>query len=149
MRLRTFYTITILLPAVALAAVAPFASVPVRIEPPVGPGATEVWLYPRFAIRELASYGLVAAWLLWQLRSRTAAAFARALWLAPLALVAVSVVILMPFVLVQGKARELFGDEGGRIVLRMVVRLAIAYAYVGLAELVRTRLLGIELADEA
>ena len=71
MRLRTFYTITILLPAVALAAVAPFAGRPVQIEPPVGPGVTQVWLYPRFAIRELASYALVAAWLLWQFRSRT------------------------------------------------------------------------------
>jgi len=148
MRLRTFYTITILLPAVALAAVAPFAITPMPMAPAPGPGATQVWLYPRFAIRELASYGLVAGWLLWRLRTQPLATFSRVLWLAPLALVAVSVLMLMPFVLVQGKARELFGDEGGRIVLRMVVRLAIAYAYVGMAELVRTRLLEIELADE-
>ncbi|HEY7635433.1 MAG TPA: hypothetical protein VH763_07815 [Gemmatimonadales bacterium] len=149
MRFRTFYTIAILLPAIALAAAAPFAGPPVRVEPPMGPGATEVWLYPRFAIRELATYGLVAAWLLWQLRSRPSAAFVRVLWLAPLALVAVSVVMLMPFVLVHGKARELFADEGGRIVLRMIVRLAMGYAFIGLAEWARTRLLGIELPDEA
>jgi hypothetical protein len=35
MRLRTFYTITILLPAVGLAAAAPFAGPPVQIEAPV------------------------------------------------------------------------------------------------------------------
>ena len=60
----------------------------------------------------------------------------------------VSAVLLVPFVLVQGRVRELFAEDGGRIILRMVARLVIGYAYLGLAELVRTRLLGIELTDE-
>jgi hypothetical protein len=147
MRPRTFYILTILLPAIALAAVGPFAGTPMPVEAPVGPGVTQVWLYPRFALRELAAYGLVAAWLLWQLRTRPPAEFARLLWWAPVALVIVSGVLLMPFVLVQGRARELFDENGGRILLRMVARLVIGYAYLGLAELVRTRLLGIDLAD--
>ena len=149
MRARTFYTLVILLPAVALAAVVPFAGTPAEMAPPVPAGATKVWLYPRFAIRELATFGLVAVWLLWELRSRTPADFARLVWRAPVALAVASVLMLLPFVLVHGAARELVADSGGRIVLRLIVRIAIGYAYLGLAEFVRTRLLQIDLAPQA
>jgi hypothetical protein len=149
MRPRTFYSIAILLPALALAAVVPFTGPPMQVGPPLGPGATEVWLFPRSAVRELLSYCLVAAWLFWQLRSRSPEAFTRVLWFAPLAILAVNAVMLTPFVLVHGRARDLFADDSSRIVSRMVVRLVIGSIYVGLTEFVRTRLLGIELANES
>ena len=148
-RARTFYTITILLPALALAVAVPFAAPPMAVEPSLPAGATEVWRYPRFAIRELATYGLVAGWLLWQLRSRGPSAFARLIWWAPLAVAAAGVLVLLPFILVHGQARDVVADSGGRIVLRFAARLAIGYAYVALAEFVRTRLLQIEVAGEA
>ena len=147
MRPRTFYTLVILLPAVALAAVLPFAGTRSEIAPPIPLGATEAWIYPRFALRELAAYGLVALWLLWGLRSRTPQAFARLIWWAPLALVAASVFMMLPFVLVHGAAREMAADEGGHIVLRLIARAVIGYAYIGLAEFVRTRLFEVDLSS--
>lgn len=148
MRARTFYTIVILLPALALTAALPFAGTPTAVAPPIPAGATEVWVYPRFGLRELAAYGLVAAWLLWELRSRTPSAFERLIWWAPVALAAASVLMLMPFVLVHGAAREVFADEGGRIVLRMAVRLAIGYGYIGLAEFARRDLFQVDMAAD-
>ena len=148
-RARTFYTVTILLPALALAIAVPFAAPPMAIGTSLPRGATEVWIYPRFAIRELATYGLVAGWLLWQLQSRGPSVFARLIWWAPLAVAAAGVLVLLPFILVHGAVREVFADSGGRIVLRFAARLAIGYAYVALAEFVRTRLLQIEARGEA
>jgi hypothetical protein len=148
-RAGTFYTITILLPALALAIAVPFAVPPMAVETPLPRGATEVWLYPRFAIRELATYGLVAGWLLWQLQSRGPSAFARLIWWAPIAMAAAGVLVLLPFILIHGAFREVLADSGGRIVLRFAARLATGYAYVALAELVRTRLLQIEAPGEA
>jgi len=148
-RARTFYTITILLPALALSVAVPFAVPPMAVETSLPRGATEVWLYPRFAIRELATYGLVAGWLLWQLRSRGPSAFARLIWWAPLAVAAAGVLVLLPFILVHGAIREMIADSGGRIVLRFAARLVIGYAYVALAEFVRTRLLQIEAPSKA
>jgi len=150
MRLRTFYTIVILLPAVALAAAGPFAAPPPGIGTPLPAGATEEWVYPRYALRELVAYGLVAAWLLWELRTRTLPEFTRLLRWAPVALVAVNVFLLLPFVLVHGDLREVLADYRGRLVARFIVRLGVGYAYIGLAEFVRIRLLQIEPAlDEA
>jgi hypothetical protein len=149
MRARTFYTVAILLPAAALVAALALAAPPERPEFPLPAGATEVWVYPRFALRELAAYGLVAAWLLWELRRRTLPAFAQVLWWAPVALVAVNFFLLLPFVLVHGALREVFADDGGRIALRLIVRLAVGYAYLGLAEFVRRNLLEVEPASKA
>jgi len=149
MRAQTFYTIAILLPAAALVATLALAAPPDRPEVPMPAGATETWVYPRFAVRELVAYGLVAAWLLWELRRRTLPAFARVLWWAPVALVTVNVFLLFPFVLVHGALRELFANDGGRIALRLIVRLAVGYAYLGLAEFVRKNLLEVESAGEA
>ena len=148
-RAPTFYTITILLPALALAVAVPFADPPMAVEPALPAGATDEWIYPRFAIRELAAYGLVAGWLLWQLHSRGSSALARLIWWAPLAVAAAGIVVLLPFILVHGAARDMLADSGGRIVLRFAARLAIGYGYVALAEFVRTRLLRIEVAGEA
>lgn len=145
---RTFYTIVILLPAMALAAALPFATTQTAVAPPIPAGATEVWVYPRFGLRELAAYGLVAAWLLWELRSRTPSAFARLIWWAPVALAAAGALMLMPFVLVHGAARELFADEGGWIVLRMAVRVAIGYGYIALAEFARRNLLQVDMGAD-
>jgi hypothetical protein len=140
MQPRTFYTFVILLPAIALAVVLPFAGTRSALAPALPLGATEVWIYPRFALRELAAYGLVALWLLWELRSRTPEAFSRLIWWAPMALVGASLLMMVPFVLVHGAAREMAADQGGHIVLRLIARAAIGYAYVGLAEFVRPRL---------
>jgi hypothetical protein len=144
MRARTFYTIVILLPAVALAVAVPFAAPPPGIGTPLPAGATEVWIYPRFALRELLAYGLLASWLLWELRIRSLPAFTRLLRWAPVALVAISFFMLLPFVLVHGAARQVLADDTGRLVVRFIVRLGLGYAYIALAEYVRTRLLHIE-----
>lgn len=149
MRARTFYTVAILLPAAALLAALALAAPPGRPEFPLPAGATERWVYPRFAVRELAAYGLVAAWLLWELRRRTLAAFALLLWWAPVALVAVNVFLLLPFVLVHGALREMFASDGAHIALRQIVRLAVGYTYLGLAEFVRRNLIEIEPAGKA
>jgi hypothetical protein len=149
MRARTFYTVAILLPAAALVAMLALAGPAERPEFPLPAGAREVWVYPRFAVRELAAYALVAAWLLWQLRRRTLPAFERLLWWAPVALVVVSVLLLLPFILVHGAMRDMLAENGGRLALRLIVRLAVGYAYLGLAEFVRRSLLDIGPADKA
>jgi|SRR5690242_10626578 len=147
MRARTFYTIVILLPAVALAAAVPLAAPPPGVGTPLPPGATEVWIYPRFAIRELVAYALLAAWLLWELRTRSLPAFTRLLRWGPVALVAISFFLLLPFVLVHGAAREVIADDGGRLMLRFLVRLGLGYGYIALAEYARIRLLRIEASE--
>jgi hypothetical protein len=103
-------------------------------------GATAEWLYTTSSVRDLVAYGIVAAWLLWELRRRTPAAFALLLWLVPLVRLAVSILVLAPFPLVHGAARELFADEGLRMALRLVVRLLIGFAYVGLVVFTRGQL---------
>lgn len=104
---------------------------------------------PNASTDELAAYGLVAAWLLWELCRRPLPAFAQVLWWAPVALVAVTVLLLLPFILVHGALREMFADGGDLIALRLTVRLAVGYAYLGLAEFVRRNLLEIEPAGKA
>jgi len=140
MRLRTFYTIAILFPLVALAAVAALAGGERDLPTGLPPGATVEWLYPTSSVRDLVSYGIVAVWLLWELRRRTPAAFAPLLWLVPLVSTAASILVLAPFPLVYGAARELFADEGLRVVLRLVVRLLMGFAYVGLVIFTRAQL---------
>lgn len=140
MRLRTFYTIAILLPLVALAAVAALGGGERDLSAGLPRGATAEWLYPTSAVRGLVAYGIVAAWLLWELRRRTPAAFAPLLWFAPLVSTAVNILVLAPFPLVHGAARELFADEGLRVALRLVVRLLIGFGYVGLVVFTREQL---------
>jgi hypothetical protein len=140
MRLRTFYTIAILLPLAALAAVAALGAGEPTLSAGLPPGATAVWLYPTSAVRGLVAYTIVAAWLLWELRRRTPAGFAPLLWLAPLVSTGVNILVLAPFTLVHGAAREFLADEGLRVVFRLVVRLLIGFAYVGLVVFTRDQL---------
>jgi hypothetical protein len=140
MRLRTFYTIAILIPLVALAAVAALGGGEHTLSAGLPRGATAEWLYPTSSVRDLVAYGIVAAWLLWELRRRPLAEFAPLLWLVPLISTAVSILVLAPFPLVHGAARELLVDEGARVALRLVVRLVIGFAYVGLVVFARDQL---------
>lgn len=140
MRLRTFYTIAILLPLVALAAVAALGGGEHDLSARLPPGTTTEWLYPTSAVRGLVAYALVAAWLLWELHRRTPAEFEPLLWLLPLIGAGVNILVLAPFTLVQGAARELFADEGLRVALRLVARLLIGFAYVGLVVFTRNQL---------
>jgi hypothetical protein len=140
MRRRTFYTIAILLPLAALAAVAALGGGERDLSAGLPPGATAVWLYPTSAVRGLVAYGIVAVWLLWELRRRTPAGFAPLLWYLPLVTTAVNILVLAPFTLVHGDARAFLADEGPRIALRLVVRLLIGFAYVGLVVFTRNQL---------
>jgi hypothetical protein len=140
MRLRTFYTIAILLPLIALAGVAALGGGERDLSTGLPPGATTVWLYPTSAVRGLVAYSIVAAWLLWELRRRTPAGFAPLLWLLPLIVTGVNILVLAPFTLVHGTAREFLADEGPRVALRLVVRLIIGFAYVGLVVFTRGQL---------
>jgi hypothetical protein len=140
MRLRTFYTIAILLPLVALAAVAALGGDERDLSAGLPPGATAVWLYPTSAVRGLVAYAIVAGWLLWELHRRTPAGFAPLLWLLPPIVTGVNILVLAPLTLVHGDAREFLADEGRRIALRLVVRLVIGFAYVGLVVFTRDQL---------
>jgi hypothetical protein len=140
MRLRTFYTIAILLPLVVLAAVAALGGGERDLSAGLPPGATAEWLYPTSAVRGLVAYAIVATWLLWELRRRTPARFASLLWFLPLVTTGVNILVLAPITLVHGAVREFFADDGLRIALRLGVRLLIGFAYVGLVVFTRDQL---------
>jgi hypothetical protein len=137
MQIRTFYTIAILLPFAGLVPVVALGGDGHDLTSGLPPGATAEWLYPRSSIRGLAAYGLVALWLLLELRRRTTAEFARMLWRAPVVNAAANILLLAPFTLVEGAVREMLSDEGGRLALRLLVRLVVGFAYVGLVAFVR------------
>jgi hypothetical protein len=140
MRLRTFFTIAILLPLGVLAAVAALGGGERDLSAGLPPGTTAVWLYPTSAVRGVVAYAIVAAWLLWELQRRTPAGFAQLLWLLPLIVTGVNILVLAPFTLVHGNAREFLADEGLRVALRLIVRLVIGFAYVGLVVFTRDQL---------
>jgi hypothetical protein len=134
MRLRTYYTCVVLIPIAILAAVAAGGGDDGSETLGLGPGGTVHWLVPHAAIRELVTYTAVALWLLWKLHRRPLAEFRAAIWRAPVLLVAVSVLFVLVPTLVNGLAREMVAEHGGRIVLRILVRLLVGFGYVGLAE---------------
>lgn len=138
--MRKIDTIGILLPIVAIGFVAALGGGERELAAGLGPGGTAEWLYPRSSIRDLVAYAGVAIWLLWGLRRRTPVEFERQLWRAPVVYVVAAALILLPFVLVNGLVRELFSEHGGRIALRLLVRLAIGFAYVALFVFIRERL---------
>ena len=140
MRLRTLYTMAILLPLVVLAAVAALGGGERGLPSQLPPGTTSEWLYPTASVRGLVAYAIVAAWLLWELHRRTSARFAPLLWFLPLVNTGVNILVLAPFILVNGAARELFADEGLQVALRLVVRLLIGFGYVGLVVFTRNQL---------
>ena len=140
MRLRTYYTCAILTPLAVFAAVAAAGGDDGSSTLGLGPGATVHWLYPRAAIRELIAYAAVSAWLLWTLRQRTMAAFQQAVWRAPLLLVAIHLLFPLAVVMANGLVRQVAAEQGGRILLRLLVRLLLGFGYVTLTEWVRRRL---------
>jgi hypothetical protein len=140
MRFRTFYTIAILFPLVVLAAVAALGGGERGLPSRLPPGTTTEWLYPTASVRGLVAYAIIAVWLLWELRRRTPSGFAPLLWFLPLVNTGVNILVLAPFILVTGSARELFADEGLQVALRLVVRLLIGFGYVGLIVFTRDQL---------
>ena len=140
MRLRTYYTCAILIPLAVFAAVAAAGGDDGSSTLGLGPGATVHWLYPRAAIRELIAYAAVSAWLLWTLHQRTMAAFQQAVWRAPLLLVAIHLLFPLAVVMANGLVRQVAAEQGGRILLRLLVRLLLGFGYVTLTEWVRRRL---------
>ena len=139
-RLRVYETCAILTPLAVLAAVAAAVGDDGAASLGLGPGATVRWLYPRSAIRELVAYGAVAAWLLWILYRRTPVEFHRALWRAPLLLVLAHLLFPLAVLLANGVLRVVLSEQGGRILLRLLVRLLVGYAYVGLIEWARRQI---------
>ena len=140
MRLRTYCTCAILIPLAVFAAVAAAGGDDGSSTLGLGPGATVRWLYPRAAIRELIAYAAVSAWLLWTLHQRTMAEFQRAVWRAPLLLVAIHLLFPLAVVMANGLVRRVAAEQGGRIVLRLLVRLLLGFGYVTLTEWARRRL---------
>ena len=137
MRLRTYYSAAILLPLVIFAAVAATGGDDASSTLGLGPGATVRWLYPQAAVRELVAYAVVALWLLCTLHQRTPAEFQRAIWRAPVVLVTIHLLLPLAVILVNGVLRAVVAEQGGRIVLRLLVRLLVGFGYVGLTQWVR------------
>ena len=140
MRLRTYYTWAVLLPLAVFAAVAAAGGDDGSSALGLGPGATVHWLYPRSAIRELLAYAAVALWLLWTLHYRSLAEFQHLVWRAPVALVLIHIGFPLVVILANGVAARVADEQGGRIVLRMLIRLLVGFGYVGLTQWVRRRL---------
>ena len=140
MRLRVFYTSAILLPLGVFAVVAALGAGRATLPSGLPAGLTAQWLYPRSAVREVVVYGGVAIWLLWEIRRRTSAAFAQLLWRAPLVAAVASLLLPVPFVLVNGAARELVTGQGGEMAVRLLVRLLVGFGYVALLGFIRGQL---------
>ncbi len=140
MRLRTYYTVAILVPLAVFAAVAATGGDDGGSALALGPGAAVRWLYPRSAIRELIAYAAVAMWLLWLLHHRTPTEFQQAIWRAPVLLVLVHLLFPLSVILANGVLGRVFAEQGGRILLRLLVRLLVGFGYVGLLSWVRRQL---------
>jgi hypothetical protein len=139
-RARNFYRIAILLPLVGLGVAAAINREDAALAAGLGPGGTAHWLYPESASRGVVAYAVVAVWLMRELSRRRPATFERLLWWAPLAYAAANVALLMPFVLVQGRAAEFLSEQSGRTGLRLMVHLLIGFSYVGLVRFARDQL---------
>lgn len=128
----TVYIIGILAPLACLTLVAALGGESSRRISELPNGGLLAWIYPRSAIREVVAYAGVAAWLLRQLRRQAPDEFRRALWRAPVVIAIANFLLPAPFVLVHGIVRELFVEQAGRMGLRFLVRLLVAYGYVAL-----------------
>jgi len=140
MQPRTYYTCAILLPLAIFAAVALAGVGADSSTLGLGPGATVRWLYPRAGIRELVAYGAVALWLLWTLQRRPLEEFHQAIWRAPIVLAVIHFLFPLAVILANGVMRRVAAEQGGRILLRVLVRLLVGYGYVALIEWVRRQL---------
>ena len=134
------YTIGILAPLILLALVAALGGESSRRVGELPNGAVVEWIYPRSAIREVVAYAGVALWVLRELRRRTLEEFRRALWRAPVTVAITNFLVLAPFVLVHGGAREMLAEQGGGIGLRFLVRLLVGYGCVSLLERIQEQL---------
>ena len=134
------YAIGILVPLVLLALVAAIGGESSRRVGKLPNGAFVEWIYPRSAIREVVAYAGAVLWLLRELCCRTPDEFGRTLWRAPVIVAIANFLVLAPFVLVHGGARELFAEQGGRIGLPFVVRILVGYGYVVLVERIQGQL---------
>ena len=101
---------------------------------------TARWLYPTSAVRGLLAYGVVALWLVRALYRRPLKAFEPLLWRAPLANEAANIAVLAPLVLIHGQVSEFLSEQGGRVMLRLLIRVSIGFVYVGLIVFARKRL---------
>jgi hypothetical protein len=54
--------------------------------------------------------------------------------------VVANILLLAPLALVHGAARELLADQGGRVAMRLAVRLLVGFAYIGLVVFAREQL---------
>jgi hypothetical protein len=140
MQLRRFHQLAILFPLLGLGLVAALRGDDADLMVGLAEGGRAYWIYPRSEIRGLLAYSVVGLWLLLQLRRRGDAAFESVLWRAPLFYVAALTLLLLPLVLIQGNASELFSEQGGRLGLRLLIHLAIGFSYVALVGFVREQL---------
>jgi hypothetical protein len=140
MRLRTYYTCAIVFPLAVFAAVAAAGGDDGSSTLGLGPGATIRWLFPRAATRDLVLGTGICLWLLWKLHRRPMEEFQEAIWRAPGLMVVLDAVLPVVMVLGAGLVREMVVEQGGRIVLRLLVRAAVGYGYVGLVQWVRGQL---------
>jgi hypothetical protein len=140
MRERTFYAIAILLPLAADVAVAVLGPGEGDLSRGLPPGATAEWLIPQSAVRQLVTHGVVALWLFRELGRRTPAEFGSLIWRAPFVNEVANILLWAPFALVQGEAREMLAGQGGRVVLRLAVRLLVGFTYIALVVFVREQL---------
>jgi hypothetical protein len=60
--------------------------------------------------------------------------FHQALWRAPVLLGGIHLLFPLAVLLANGALRTVLSGQGGRILLRLLVRLLVGYAYVGLIE---------------
>ncbi len=139
-RLRTYYIWAILAPLVVFAMVAAAGAGDDASMLGLGPGASIHWLYPRSAVREVLAYAIVASWLLWGLHHRTLAEFQQAVWRAPVVLALIHILFPMAVILAKGAARAVVAEQGGRILVRALVRLLMGFGYVALVQWVRRQL---------
>lgn len=140
MRLRTFYVLAILLPVIGLGLAAVLSPQDSDLAAGIGPGGTGRWLYPTSAIRGLLAYGVVGVWLMRALYRRPPSDFEPLLWRAPLAYVAAHFAVLIPLVLIHGRAGQFFSEQGGLVGLRLLIRLLLSFGYVWLVVFARKRL---------
>jgi hypothetical protein len=128
----------IVVPLVALALVAALGGESGRRVSELPTGILE-WIFPRSAIREVVVYAGVALWLLRQFR-RTPDEFRWTLWRAPGIVAIANVLVLAPFVLVDGSVRVLLAEQAGWIELRFLVRILVGYGYVSLLTRIQVQL---------
>ena len=141
MRLRTFYTIAILVPLVALPAVAALGGGPTEPATALPSGVTVGWLFPRSGGPQAGDLRGRRPLVVVERNRRDHETFERVLWRAPAVIAVANFLVPAPFVLVNGIAREMFAEQGGGMALRFLARLLIGFSYVALVGFIREQLM--------